>query len=52
MSKSTKNLNDALARADVRKEVADLVKGIQATPTSGTQTSVMPPRPRPRLATP
>lgn len=39
LEQSTKNLNDALSRqADVRKEFADLVKGIQATPTSGTQT--------------
>ncbi|HHK0137415.1 TPA: tape measure protein [Pseudomonas aeruginosa] len=39
LEQSTKNLNDALSRqADVRKEFADLVKGIQATPASGTQT--------------
>lgn len=39
LEQSTKNLNDALSRqADVRKEFADLVKGIQETPTSGTQT--------------
>ncbi|MFU7400500.1 hypothetical protein ACM74G_31410, partial [Pseudomonas aeruginosa] len=39
LEQSTKNLNDALSRqADVRKEFADLVKGIQSTPTSGTQT--------------